>query len=107
MLVAAIIERHGFDGFLLATLMAGVILMAIGFLRLGTYIKYIPHPVTVGFTSGIAVIIFSSQITDLFGLTLPGPRAGGLRARSSQALAGRRRHGQRRGPRRHRASRSP
>ena len=47
-------------------------LMAVGFLRLGTYIKYIPHPVTVGFTSGIAVIIFSSQITDLFGLTLPG-----------------------------------
>ncbi len=70
--VAASIERNGFDGFLLATLMAGAILMAIGFLRLGTYIKYIPHPVTVGFTSGIAVIIFSSQITDLFGLTLPG-----------------------------------
>src|SRR6478672_9952900 len=70
--VAACIERNGFDGFLLATLMAGFILMAIGFLRLGTYIKYIPHPVTVGFTSGIAVIIFSSQISDLFGLTLPG-----------------------------------
>ncbi len=71
-LVASTIERHGFDGFLLATIMAGVILLAIGFLRLGTYIKYIPHPVTVGFTSGIAVIIFSSQISDLLGLTLPG-----------------------------------
>lgn len=70
--VAACIERNGLDGFLLATLMAGVILMAIGFLRLGTYVKYIPHPVTVGFTSGIAVIIFSSQISDLLGLTLPG-----------------------------------
>ncbi len=71
-LVASTIERQGFDGFLLATIMAGMILLAIGFLRLGTYIKYIPHPVTVGFTSGIAVIIFSSQISDLLGLTLPG-----------------------------------
>lgn len=71
-LVASVIERHGIDGLLLATLMAGVFLLAIGFLRLGTYIKYIPHPVTVGFTSGIAVIIFASQISDLLGLTLPG-----------------------------------
>lgn len=71
-LVASVIERHGIEGLLLATLMAGVFLLAIGFLRLGTYIKYIPHPVTVGFTSGIAVIIFASQITDLLGLTLPG-----------------------------------
>jgi sulfate permease, SulP family len=71
-LVAASIERHGFDGFLLATLLAGIILTVVGFLKLGTYIKYIPHPVTVGFTAGIAVIIFSSQISDLFGLTLPG-----------------------------------
>lgn len=71
-LVAAVIERNGIDGLLLATLMAGVILLAIGFLRLGTYIKYIPHPVTVGFTSGIAVIIFASQISDLLGLSLPG-----------------------------------
>jgi SulP family sulfate permease len=70
--VAAIIERHGFDGFLMATIMAGAILVAVGFLRLGTYIKYIPHPVTVGFTSGIAVIIFASQLADLFGLRLPG-----------------------------------
>ena len=71
-LVAAVIERHGIDGLLLATLMAGAFLLAIGFLRLGTYIKYIPHPVTVGFTSGIAVIIFASQISDLLGLSLPG-----------------------------------
>src|SRR5690242_9114843 len=71
-LVASTIERQGFDGFMLATIMAGMILLAIGFLRLGTYIKYNPHPVTVGFTSGIAVIIFSSQISDLLGLTLPG-----------------------------------
>jgi sulfate permease, SulP family len=70
--VAASIERHGFDGFLLATLLAGLILLGVGLLRLGAYIKYIPHPVTVGFTSGIAVIIFASQIADLLGLTLPG-----------------------------------
>ena len=50
--------------------MAGLILLAIGYLRLGTYIKYIPHPVLVGFTAGIAVIIFSGEIRDLFGLTL-------------------------------------
>ncbi|MHB2166299.1 SulP family inorganic anion transporter [Alsobacter sp. R-9] len=71
-LVASVVERHGIDGLLLATMMAGVFLLAIGFLRLGTYIKYIPHPVTVGFTSGIAVIIFASQVTDLLGLSLPG-----------------------------------
>ena len=61
-LVAAAVERHGIDGVLLATVIAGVILMAAGFLRLGTYIKFIPYPVTVGFTAGIAVIIFASQI---------------------------------------------
>jgi SulP family sulfate permease len=68
-LVAAVIERHGF---LLATLLAGVILIAVGLMRLGTYIRYIPHPVTVGFTAGVAVIILASQLRDLFGLTLAG-----------------------------------
>ena len=69
-LVAASVERHGVDGLLLAVIMAGVFLIAAGYLRLGTYIKFIPYPVTVGFTAGIAVIIFASQIHDLFGLTL-------------------------------------
>ncbi|MBB5752273.1 SulP family inorganic anion transporter [Prosthecomicrobium pneumaticum] len=75
-LVAATVARHGVDGLMLATMMSGVFLLLIGLLRLGTFIKYLPYPVTVGFTSGIAVIIFSSQIKDLFGLTLdhePGP----------------------------------
>ncbi|WP_207476820.1 SulP family inorganic anion transporter [Arenibaculum pallidiluteum] len=75
-LVAATVERHGVDGLLLATMLSGLMLLAIGFLRLGTFIKYIPFPVTVGFTAGIAVIIFASQIKDLLGLTLakePGP----------------------------------
>jgi sulfate permease, SulP family len=59
-LIAAIVERQGYDGLVLATLVAGLILIAVGFLRLGTYVKYIPFPVTVGFTAGIAVIIFAS-----------------------------------------------
>ncbi|MFX4385242.1 SulP family inorganic anion transporter, partial [Acinetobacter baumannii] len=57
-LIASIVERHGYDGLVLATAMAGLMMMAVGFARLGTYIRYIPFPVTVGFTSGIAVIIF-------------------------------------------------
>jgi sulfate permease, SulP family len=77
-LVAATGARHGLDGLLLATMMSGVFLLAIGYLRLGTYIKYIPFPVTVGFTAGIGVIIFSSQIRDLFGLTPTGAEPGHL-----------------------------
>ena len=69
-LIATIVERHGYDGLVLATAMAGVVMMVVGFLRLGTYIKYIPFPVTVGFTAGIAVIIFTSQIKDLLGLDI-------------------------------------
>jgi SulP family sulfate permease len=69
-LVALTAQRHGVDGVILATLMAGAILIAAGFLRLGTYIKFIPYPVTVGFTAGIAVIIFATQIKDLLGITL-------------------------------------
>jgi SulP family sulfate permease len=77
-LVAATVREHGMDGLLLATIMAGVILAAIGLLRLGTYVKFIPYPVTVGFTSGIAVTIFASQIKDLLGLTLGEPEPGAL-----------------------------
>ncbi|MCV3239765.1 SulP family inorganic anion transporter [Mesorhizobium sp. ZC-5] len=77
-LVAATAERHGIDGLLLATMMAGIFLVAIGYLRVGTYIKFIPYPVTVGFTAGIAVIIFASQIKELFGLTLTGKEPGEL-----------------------------
>jgi sulfate permease, SulP family len=59
-LVAATVAQHGLDGLILATLLSGVILLAMGFLRLGTFIKYTPYPVTVGFTAGIAVIILAS-----------------------------------------------
>lgn len=65
-----VIGQHGYDGLVIATLMAGVMLLVAGFARLGTWIKYIPHPVITGFTAGIAVIIFSSQIRDLFGLEI-------------------------------------
>ena len=85
-LVAASVARHGIDGVLLATMMSGVFLMAAGFLRLGDYIKFIPYPVTVGFTAGIAVIIFASQIKELFGLTLQGKEPGELIAKI-EALA--------------------
>lgn len=77
-LVAATVAQHGLDGLLLATLISGVLLLGVGFLRLGSYIQYIPYPVTVGFTAGIAVIIFASQLHDLMGLTLPGPEPGDL-----------------------------
>lgn len=69
-IVYDIIHRHGYDGLVIATLIAGVMLIAFGLARLGTYIKYIPYPVITGFTSGIALIIFSSQINDLFGLKI-------------------------------------
>src|SRR5438270_65040 len=68
-LVSLTAERHGVDGVILATLMAGVFLIGAGLLRLGTYIKFIPYPVTVGFTAGIAVIILASQLKDLLGIT--------------------------------------
>jgi SulP family sulfate permease len=70
-LVAATVAQHGVAGLILATFLSGMMLMALGFLRLGTFIKFIPFPVTVGFTAGIAVIIFASQVKELFGLTLP------------------------------------
>ena len=75
-LVAATVAQHGVEGLLLATFLSGLMLSAIGLLRLGTFIKYIPYPVTVGFTAGIAMIIFASQLKDLLGLTLAGPEPG-------------------------------
>lgn len=69
-LVAATVAQHGMDGLILATLLSGAILLVVGALRLGTYIRYIPYPVTVGFTAGIAVIIAVSQLKDALGLTL-------------------------------------
>ncbi|WP_323009286.1 SulP family inorganic anion transporter [Paracoccus sp. (in: a-proteobacteria)] len=69
-LVASIVAQHGMSGLILATFMSGMLMIAIGLLRLGTFIKFIPFPVTIGFTAGIAVIIFTSQIKEILGLTL-------------------------------------
>lgn len=68
-----ILQQYGANNLLICTVMAGFILLIMGFARLGTMIKYIPYPVTVGFTSGIAVLIFSTQIKDFFGLQLSNP----------------------------------
>jgi len=65
-----IVEQYGINGLMIATIMAGVILMLMGFAQFGSLIKFIPYPVVVGFTSGIAVIIFSSQISDFLGLSI-------------------------------------
>ncbi len=69
-IVAGIINQYGIQGLTIATLMAGVFLIGFGLLRLGTIIKYIPYPIIVGFTSGIAVTIFTTQIKDLLGMQI-------------------------------------
>ncbi|OFO54677.1 sodium-independent anion transporter [Porphyromonas sp. HMSC077F02] len=74
-IVFGIIQKHGIDGLALATLMAGVMLVLLGLLRLGSLIKFVPYPIIDGFTAGIAVTIFTTQVKDLFGLQvtdLPG-----------------------------------
>src|SRR6202142_113897 len=63
-----IAAKYGFDNLAICTIMAGVMLFVMGLARMGTMIKFIPYPVTMGFTSGIAVLIFSTQIKDFFGL---------------------------------------
>lgn len=68
-IVYAIVQKYGYDGLATATLMAGFLLILMGFFRFGDVIKYVPYPVTVGFTSGIALIIFAAQIRDFLGLT--------------------------------------
>lgn len=69
-IVLGIITEYGMSGLLVATLMAGILLVLMGLLRLGTLIKFIPYPIILGFTAGIAVTIFTTQINDLFGLGL-------------------------------------
>ena len=69
-IIYGIIQQYGIEGLTIATLMAGVFLILFGFLHLGTIIKFIPYPIVVGFTSGIAVTIFTTQVKDLFGLNI-------------------------------------
>jgi sulfate permease, SulP family len=77
-IVYGIVQQHGIDGLIVATMMAGVILTLFGLVRLGGAIKFIPYPVVTGFTSGIAVVIFSSQLKDFLGLSMGDVPAGFL-----------------------------
>jgi SulP family sulfate permease len=88
-LVAACVTATGLEGLILATILSGLVLIGAGLLRLGTYIRYIPYPVTVGFTAGIAVIIFASQLREMFGLTLPGAEPGEIIAKVEALWAAR------------------
>lgn len=69
-IVYGIVQKYGYDGLVVATLIAGVILIAMGLARMGAFLKFVPYPVVIGFTSGIALIIFSSQVSDFLGLKL-------------------------------------
>jgi SulP family sulfate permease len=69
-IVFGIVQEHGVDGLTIATFMAGFLIIGLGFMKLGNYLKFIPYPLIVGFTSGIAVVIFSTQIKDFFGMEI-------------------------------------
>src|SRR5678810_822131 len=69
-IVYGIVQQYGVDGLIIATFIAGVMLILMGLARLGSVIKFIPHPLIIGFTSGIALIIFSSQVKDFLGLNM-------------------------------------
>jgi sulfate permease, SulP family len=69
-IVYSIVEKYGVDGLIISTMLAGVFLVAFGLLKLGALLKYFPHSLVVGFTSGIALVIFSTQIKDAFGLEI-------------------------------------
>lgn len=71
-IVYGVIQQYGISGLTVATIIAGVLLVLLGVFKLGTVIKFIPYPVVVGFTSGIAVTIFTTQMTDVFGLSFGG-----------------------------------
>lgn len=75
-IVYGIIQRQGYEGLIFATFIAGFLLILMGLFRLGSWIKFIPYPLVTGFTSGIAVVIFSSQLKDFFGLKMQSVPAG-------------------------------
>lgn len=75
-IIYGIVQQHGYEGLAVATLIAGVLLALMGLFRMGALLKFIPYPVTVGFTTGIALIIFSSQIGDFLGFNMLSPPAG-------------------------------
>ena len=69
-IVYGIVQKYGYDGLVVATLIAGILLIIMGLARMGAFLKFVPYPVVIGFTSGIALIIFSSQVSDFLGLKL-------------------------------------
>lgn len=88
-LVSACVTQTGVEGLILATFLSGGMLAVLGVLRLGSYIRFMPYPVTVGFTTGIGVIILASQMKDLFGLHLNGPEPGEIIAKVETLWAAR------------------
>lgn len=76
-IIYGIIQEYGIEGLMVATMMAGIILVLLGIFKLGTIIKFIPYPIIIGFTSGIAVTIFTTQIADIFGLNFNGEKVPG------------------------------
>lgn len=76
-IIYSIIQEYGIEGLMVATMMAGVLLILLGVFKLGTIIKFIPYPIIIGFTSGIAVTIFTTQIADVFGLNFGGEKVPG------------------------------
>jgi sulfate permease, SulP family len=86
-LVAATVMQHGVEGLVLATFLSGLMLGALGLLRLGVFVKYIPYPVTLGFTAGIGAIILLSQLRPFLGLALDGPEPGPVIEKAPALLA--------------------
>ena len=76
-IIYGIIQEYGIEGLMVATMMAGIILVLLGIFKLGTIIKFIPYPIIIGFTSGIAVTIFTTQIADIFGFNFNGEKVPG------------------------------
>ena len=72
-IISGVVATYGLQALFICTIMAGLMLFAMGLMKMGSVIKYIPRPVTMGFTNGIAVVIFSTQIKDFFGLKLENP----------------------------------
>ena len=85
-IIYGIIQEYGIDGLMVATMMAGVLLILLGIFKLGTVIKFIPYPIIIGFTSGIAVTIFTTQIADIFGLDFKGEKVTGRFYRKMDSL---------------------
>ena len=74
-IIYGIMQRTGYEGLCMSMMVASAILILLGIFRIGSWIKYVPHPLITGFTTGIAVIIFSTQIKDFFGLHMGAPPA--------------------------------